>query len=38
MTTTAMNAEQPTRPPRLRLEFTVIIEKDGELFHAFALP
>ena len=34
MTTAAMKAQQ-TRPLRLRLEFTIVIEKDGLSFHAF---
>lgn len=33
MKTAAMKAQQ--QPPRLRLEFTVVIEQDGEAFHAF---
>jgi predicted RNase H-like HicB family nuclease len=35
MTTAAMKAQKQPRPLRLRLEFTVIIEKDGKSFHAF---
>lgn len=30
-----MTIQKQTRSLRLRLEFTVIIEKDGESFHAF---
>jgi len=30
-----MDAQHQQRPQRLRLKFTVIIEEDGESFHAF---